>query len=752
MVLATCSIEPGSDAELDEGDELAALLRDAPLHLDAAPPAIALPQPPSGSRAGHWRFDDCDAGGTELADVGDGHTAAVRSGAVACRDGAIGRAVAPAVRGAVVYAPDQPHVRFGRGVTVAAWLRPGELAGTQTLFRKRNDPGSAFALVLQRGQWRFVVDLGDGRAAGVAAPARAASYQHVAASYDGSALRLYLDGRQVAARAVTGAIPSRPGPLLIGNDGAGRRFDGAIDEAVFDLRALTAPQVLALTCIPAAPRVVATADRSAPALPDEPVAFDIAVTNRNPAACPAMDIALRAVQPRRDITLDPGPVFQERRALPGGETAHFRFTATAFDAVAPGRFPIRYDVFSLGWGFSWSGSVELAVAAPTGCHVHRSRELMITDLSVVEDPVRTAPDGPAGAGAWSFRRLVEDLASTADDAPALVEDLLRSFTAPQVIEGATVQPRPGMARFLDAWPRGAGGRLDLARAPLQLQAIVDRIDLRDVARGSAGKASFVFAFVEDGFQLPGALMFEYQLPAASEADVRGWAEAFHALGAVAFSGRYNAALQAITDRFARRGARPDGVNHSALVAVHANETVFGFDWQLRSFALSRATGRLVPAALDGTPDPAFNGSPELAGFIAGHRDAIIAGGVRLPDELAGRPFRAGAVRTGELEPWHAFVDGEARRAFALATCNGCHSPGETGTAFRHLVPPFSRGEVARSPFLRGATIADPVTGEPRFFDDLRRRADDLAAIVCPSTPGAGFAPGSSLRRGISRVH
>jgi hypothetical protein len=350
---------------------------------------------------------------------------------------------------------------------------------------------------------------------------------------------------------------------------------------------------------------------------------------------------------------------------------------------------------------------------------------------VVRDPVRTGAGGD-----WSFQHLVEEIAPTAGDAPAMVEDLLRSYTTPQVIAGATVEPRFGMRRFLDAWPRTADGRLDLARAPLQLRAIVNRIDLRDLARGDAGQASFVFGFVEDGFPLPATLMFEYRLPAAREADVLAWAEAFHRLGSLAFSPDYNAALAAITERFVRRGARPDGVGRSALHAVHSNEAQFGFDWQLRSFALSPATGRFVPAALDQTPDQRHNGSPDLARYIAGERDAIPA---------------AGAARNTEFEIWNAFVDGDTRRAFALGTCNGCHSPGETGTAFQHLVPPFTAGEVALSPFLRGVTIADPVTGERRSFHDLRRRADDLAAIVC-ATDHSDPAWRATLRHGLYRVH
>ena len=55
--------------------------------------------------------------------------------------------------------------------------------------------------------------------------------------------------------------------------------------------------------------------------------------------------------------------------------------------------------------------------------------------------------------------------------------------------------------------------------------------------------------------LEATVIFEYLLPASTEADVLGWINAWHALGALPFpSEEYNAALQAITDRFTRRGA------------------------------------------------------------------------------------------------------------------------------------------------------------------------------------------------------
>src|SRR5262249_33482887 len=156
------------------------------------------------------------------------------------------------------------------------------------------------------------------------------------------------------------------------------------------------------------------------------------------------------------------------------------------------------------------------------------------------DPVRTASADARDprSGAWTFERLVEDLAPAPADAPAMVEAVLGSLTTTQTLNGFVVPPRPGAAtELLDLWPRLPGGELDLAAAPLRLLAIVNRFDLRNLERGDAGEARFVFGFIDaadGGVPIEATLIFEYVLPASSEADVLGWAHAFHALGALPF--------------------------------------------------------------------------------------------------------------------------------------------------------------------------------------------------------------------------
>ncbi|MEO7733710.1 MAG: LamG domain-containing protein, partial [Kofleriaceae bacterium] len=690
---------------------------------------------------------------------------AFRSVGVACTAGVQdSTAVAIAAKEDIVYVPDQPDFTFETGVTVAGWFKPTALGSTRTLFRKRDKDTSSFALLLNGGKFQLVVNLGPGRAISVTAPAKAKLnvFQHVAATYDGTTARLYLEGIEVNSFAVPGTIPNGAGPLLMGNDGSERRFAGAIDSTLFATRALSSDEVLALTCVPQLPTISFSPSNPAATPAGVPTTLDMSITNRNAAACGPLTVQVQTFPSGSGLTTDPPPFVQTNSApVAPGTTGHFTLTATPDEDVDPGTvlsFQVlvteptsnlfEFDAFS----------VEVAEpTGPPGCTVNTGRELMIKQLSVVDDPVRTqftvgSPDPRNGV--WTFKHLVENMATTPAAAPAMVEAMLSSMVTPQTVNGFTIAGRPGVqSLILDSWPRTPDGALDLTKPPLRLQAIVDRFDLRNLAHGDAGEGRFVFAFESGGFPLQATLILEYKLPAATDADVLDWASSFHSLGALPFGEGYNAALQAITERFVGRGARPDHPNGSAINAVRTDEISFSANgiWELREFHLSATTGNLVPATIDLTPDRGFDNGSTLASYINANEAAIIAETHTVPTVFEGQSFLGGAV-FNDLSTWFApGVNPEARHHFALNTCNGCHSSQETGTPFLQVSPRFPGTEATLSGFLTGITIGDPVTGVSRTFNDLRRRNLDLKAIVC-ADPAARAAVHTTLRKGISRVH
>jgi hypothetical protein len=751
-------------------------------------------RPPVFGPLGQWSFDDCNSFRTNLSDSGPNGNTAFRSVSVACTTGISVGAVGLANKDDdIVYVPDQPTFTFDAGVTVAAWFNATSTNQTRTLFRKRDsEDNSSLALVLNGGKYQMVVKLTNGKLVSVTAPkkAKAGVWTHVAGTYDGTTLRLYVDGAEVDNRMSVGTIAPGAGPLLMGNDGSKRLFAGSIDEAFFDARGLSADEVLRLTCLRHDPTVVATPAVGAPTLPGTPATFDVAVTDNDSAACDPSSFNFQVNTFIQGLSIDPSFAFLGPVAP--GETAHLAVNVTGSDDLDPGTFNIPFVVFGNNFSSAFFGSFDFVLAA-SGCRVSTARELMIKSLSVVDDPVRTtftAPPGDARGGVWTFKNM----APTPEDAPAMVEAMLSTFGTTQTINGFNIDPRPGMQQLiLNNWPRTAGGALDLTRAPLQLQAIVNRFDLRNLSEGNAGEGRFVFAFLSPGspFPLQATMIFEYKLPATTEDDVLGWANAWHALGGLPFpSEDYNAALQAITDRFSGRGARPGATNGNAINAVRTNEIDFGNNgiWQLREFGLSPSTGRLVPATIKLTPDLSFNGSNTLAAFVNANEAAIIAETHTVPETFQGQPFLGGAV-FNDLSTWSSpgINNNEARHHFALNTCNGCHSAAETGVFFLQISPRFPGSEAFLSGFLTGTTVFDQFSGQTRTFNDLGRRAADLRPIVCPGdqppptgTGGAGGGGGSSgtggmivsrgtggsggipmggpapmrssLARGISRVH
>ena len=141
------------------------------------------------------------------------------------------------------------------GMTLEAWVKPETLNGWDT------------ALLKERGanllSYGLYVHDGAPLAGGVAAPAgylrtgsadqavrntaplAVGEWSHIAMTYDGSTMRLYVNGTQVASRVQGGAMAVGNGALRIGgnNSFAGEFFRGLIDEVRVYNRALSAAEI-----------------------------------------------------------------------------------------------------------------------------------------------------------------------------------------------------------------------------------------------------------------------------------------------------------------------------------------------------------------------------------------------------------------------------------------------------------------------------------------------------------------------------
>jgi hypothetical protein len=709
---------------------------------------------------GFWQFDDCNASSTALADSSGFGNTATRTTSVACVPGITGLAANFDGGKDAITVANGASFTFTDHIAVAAWINPTSVAGTQTIVTQQASGKTTFSLSVVKGRVEFSVTLQTGKTVKSSAPLSANTWSHVAGSYDGKFVFLYLDGQQVGQVDVPGLIKEASGPIAIGNNAAKQVFSGAIDNVWISTNPVTINDIAQLACIHRPATFAATPTDGPPSPPDTAVDYSIVVTNNDAGFCaPAQYFMFPA--PPQGFTAQVANQFSN--PVPPGGSATFPLTVTSGEDLSPGVYPIPFFIQNFN-GFDFlQGQVTYDLLAPTGCFVSINRELMIKDLSVVEDPVRTTWNGDPSdprTGAWTFGALMQNLAPTPEDAPAMVQQMLNTWLTDQQVNGFTVPARPSIQQLvIDPWPKTPTGALDLTKAPLRLSAIVNRLDVRNLNQGKAGEGRFVFGVVDPGgfFPLQFTLIVEYELPATTDADVLAWANAWHDLGTHPFpSEEYNAALQALTAKFTGRGVAPNKPNGSALAQLRTNEIALSFEWELREFHLSGTTGFLQPAGVALTPDLSLNQTPTLADFVNQNQSAILTQLHTVPPTFEGQPFQGGSS-LNPLTFWAApgIANNDARQLFSLNTCNGCHGP-ETGTGFLHLAPRFPGQETQLSGFLTGITVSDPISGVPRTFGDLAARKADLTSLVCtpPAPAGSPAAATQSalIKKGRRQVH
>jgi hypothetical protein len=189
-----------------------------------------------------YGFDE--ASGATVADAsGDANTGTI-AGATRTASGRYGGALSFDGIDDQVTVPDAPSLDLTTGMTLEAWLYPtaGGSSWRQAVLKETRG-GLAYGLYAFDGGGRpagFVHTGADVGSSGGSALALNA-WSHLAATYDGRALRVFVNGSQVDQRSLTGAMTTSSGALKIGGNAVwGEFFKGRIDNVrVYD-RALTA--------------------------------------------------------------------------------------------------------------------------------------------------------------------------------------------------------------------------------------------------------------------------------------------------------------------------------------------------------------------------------------------------------------------------------------------------------------------------------------------------------------------------------
>ncbi|MEO6601935.1 MAG: LamG domain-containing protein, partial [Polyangiaceae bacterium] len=587
------------------------------------------PGPGTDGGFGQWHFDDCSPKSHFLVDSSGFGANAQQALKANCVPGISGLGVQLKDATDVIQVPDQPQFTVGQHVGVAAWVNPKNVSGDQPIIIKRLNNKTAFSLGIHNGNIEMSVVLKNGTTVISRAPIAAKKWTHVAGMFDGTFVFLFINGQQFGQVFGAGTVRDVFAPIRIGATTDTQFFNGTIDDVFLTTQTITPDVLTSLSCITHPSTLTVNPATSGPVQPNTSVHYDVTLTNNDIGACQAKEYDAFNSQ------LDPGisvsfdfPPGQFTTALPGAQ-AKFGIAVSSSDDADPGLHSVPLFIQAFGGPPNFpleqlNAQLNYELIAPSGCFVTTRRELMITHTSVVDDPIRTAGSsdgfgGPAGggsggdtgeagatdapppkggpspgaggsasgggtagpgpggdtglpAGAWSFGHLMREMAPTPEAAPAMTLKLLQHWLTDQRVNGFTVAARPAMQQqLIDVWPKTASGELDLDQSPLTLQAIVNRVDVRNLAEGSAGEGRLVYGVNGPTFG-NFTMIVEYNLVGHTEQDVADWANRWHALGSLPFpSEDYNAALEAITRRFTDRNASPGSVNGSALVELRSNE-------------------------------------------------------------------------------------------------------------------------------------------------------------------------------------
>ena len=189
-----------------------------------------------------YSFDE--GTGTTVGDASGNALTGNVSGTTWTSSGKFGSALVFNGTNALVTIPNAAVLQLTTTMTLEAWVNPSVVS-------------SAWRDVIYKGDDNYYLEgtSTSGQAPGMGgtfspspltgtAALATNTWTHLAGTYDGATMRLYVNGVQVASRAQTGSIATSTNPLQVGGDAIyGQFFQGMIDEVRVYSRALTQPEI-----------------------------------------------------------------------------------------------------------------------------------------------------------------------------------------------------------------------------------------------------------------------------------------------------------------------------------------------------------------------------------------------------------------------------------------------------------------------------------------------------------------------------
>jgi N,N-dimethylformamidase beta subunit-like, C-terminal/Concanavalin A-like lectin/glucanases superfamily/Bacterial Ig domain/Bacterial Ig-like domain len=185
--------------------------------------------------------------GTSVTDASSTGNTGTITGATRSTSGRFGRALSFTANSQYVTIPDANSLDLTTAFTLEAWVQPTNVSGWRTVLLKEQPGDLVYGLYSSTDNNRpsaVAFTGGVGRELKGPATLTNNAWAHLATTWDGATLRLYVNGTQVSTMALTGTMPVSTGPLKIGGNAVWPEwYRGLIDEVRVYRRALTAAEV-----------------------------------------------------------------------------------------------------------------------------------------------------------------------------------------------------------------------------------------------------------------------------------------------------------------------------------------------------------------------------------------------------------------------------------------------------------------------------------------------------------------------------